>query len=371
MEGLPKDILSHIMASVPNDTHRSLLRAGVDVTQYMNRSYWVSRLEILLGVYIPEECLPSSPREAYNNISSREDHHLTSVVRFGYVELFKYLTSLMDRRGDIRPHDVSLAYVAASSLQLEMLEYLLTLPEVLPSWLMVESALKGKGPFPLIEVVKTIVSRMASHFRTKTVLNSAAKSGDVKVMEYLLSDSRVDSDDWDNMLFLGVKNPNMVRLLLQDRRIDPSNLGGDILVAALPHYESFMLLANDRRIDLEEHIEQIMEASPAADLRVIQYILDDPHLHGPDFVVAVMVEAAKHNKVALLELLLSYEDVDVTNYGFVTETQYLITYYGNLSDALRYILGHPLHGDVYKKALLRAAEENNDLEDTIRILSKA
>ena len=133
MESFPNETVGLICSYLSEETLYSILKSGVDVNRGVkSREYWKGKLEILLGVVIPDEVLPGDLRNLYNEFRNvGASNGFAKACELGYIELVEYMAGLP--RVDPTARNNEAIRMAAKNGHLDVVKFLSTLPGVNPA----------------------------------------------------------------------------------------------------------------------------------------------------------------------------------------------------------------------------------------------
>jgi hypothetical protein len=144
----------------------------------------------------------------------------------------------------------------------------------------------------------------------------AAENGEVEMVRHLLSNNLVDPSDYGNDAILSASSNGhieVVKLLLSDERVDPSADENDAIRQASSngHIEVFKLLLSDERVDPSDNENNaILWASSNGHIEVVRLLLSDERVDPSADENEAIRWASSNGHVEVVKLLLSDERVD-------------------------------------------------------------
>ena len=112
----------------------------------------------------------------------------------------------------------------------------------------------------------------------------AAENRHLEIVKLLLTDSRVDPSDWNNLAIIWAAmngHLEVVKLLLTDPRVDPGDQYNLAIVRAAEkkHLEVVKELLKDPRVDPSEYYYNAIRNAQYGHLEVVKLLLTDPRVY--------------------------------------------------------------------------------------------
>jgi ankyrin repeat protein len=286
-----------------------------------NPLFWKRRLECLIGSQLENVNRDWKKLYFITKKSLKHEHQIASAAKTGNIEAVKVLIKYTEYPKPMHQYN-NIMSKAALSGNLEMVEYLLTLPETKSNF--------DKGRFMInacesgnLDLVKISLTLLGTEISAKSILasNRACKSGNLELVKYLLSLSNINRNYLDGLSIIEAAksgNLELVDLILRYPGMKSDLKLAFVAAAEKGHMEilKYLILSEIDHSDIII-LKALTKASKAGKLDILKYLLSLPNINSCDYINKALNKAlsgaSSKGRLKTVQYLLTLPKINPIN----------------------------------------------------------